>query len=674
MGAKVLVFVSLLVCQLSITVNGNLTYVDTTCFYSRMEFNDSEGGAFDNNLRRFFSNITSEKTRNFYNYSVGSGSDRVYGLFQCRYDVPIEVCNTCVGDAIEKVDQECHLFGEATIWYKECMLRYANRYIFALNETTPGAFRCSTTNVTVIDFDGIIEEQMKSIIRTAASASTRFAMSETGWTKTDKLFSYAQCTPDITDDGCRNCLETALDLMINHCTSSSQVDVYCQSCQLWYNTNDPKLNDSYVTSPAPRPVEDQEPHNPPTTPPSVIKSASRPKTVIIVAGLAGAGVGLLVLSVVLCICLFRKKPVEVDKDIPSASPRILHHVESDVRSLGEKDVEQYDFATLRSATEDFSAESKLGEGGFGSVYKGTLENGEQLAIKRLSDTSRQGNKEFMAEARLLAKLQHRNLVRLIGFCSEGDEKLLVYEFLPNSSLERFLFDPEKRPHLNWVTRHKTIVGIARGLQYLHEDSRITIIHRDLKPENILLDNEMNPKIADFGLARLFEQTQKFGSTIRIAGTRGYMAPECLLGEYSSKSDVYSFGVMLLEIVLGQTNRIFNQKSTEEDLPMHAWLLWNDERSIELVDPELDKSYSNKDIERCIQIGLLCVQPDAEQRPTMTEVVLMLTVGSIDLPLPSPPEMTFRQFKLRGIRTGEQRSDSEPFSTKSITDDLHPKPR
>ncbi|XP_074267421.1 putative cysteine-rich receptor-like protein kinase 31 [Silene latifolia] len=246
-------------------------------------------------------------------------------------------------------------------------------------------------------------------------------------------------------------------------------------------------------------------------------------------------------------------------------------VKSDVDNLGDTKFLQYDFATLKAATRNFSSENKLGQGGFGTVYKGILENGDNhLAIKRLSGTSGQGTKEFMTEARLLAKLQHKNLVKLVGFCSEGDEKLLIYEFMSNASLDGFLFDQIKRPLLNWATRSNIIMGIARGLQYLHEDSRLTIVHRDLKPGNILLDNEMNPKIADFGLATLFEGAQKFGNTSRIVGTIGYMAPEYMTtGEYSEKSDVYSFGIMLLEIVSGQNNiKFYQARQSKEDLPVH----------------------------------------------------------------------------------------------------------
>ncbi|KAK9706544.1 hypothetical protein RND81_07G134000 [Saponaria officinalis] len=324
----------------------------------------------------------------------------------------------------------------------------------------------------------------------------------------------------------------------------------------------------------------------------------------------------------------------------------------------------------------------LGEGGFGIVYKGKLENGQQLAIKRLSKgTTGQGTKEFMTEARLLAKLQHKNLVRLLGFCLEGDEKLLVYEFMPNGSLDVSLFDLEKRSLLNWMTRYKIIMGIARGLQYLHEDSRLTIIHRDLKPANILLDNEMNAKIADFGLARLFGGAQKHGNTLRIVGTQGYMAPEYLMtGDYSDKYDVYSFGIMLLEIVSGQENRLLQRSQQQEDLSIQAWKLWKEERSFELTDHVLLDNCLSNDVLRCIQIGLLCVQADAEERPTMSTMFLML-IGSVDLPFPSSPIVSsHQQHSIPMAYTGWQRTDTDQHSTKSVTmatdkdQDLYPRPR
>jgi serine/threonine protein kinase len=217
----------------------------------------------------------------------------------------------------------------------------------------------------------------------------------------------------------------------------------------------------------------------------------------------------------------------------------------------------YNFSCMSLATNNFSEENKLGQGGFGPVYKGKLPSGEEIAVKRLSRRSGQGLEEFKTEMMLIAKLQHRNLVRLMGCSIQGDEKLLVYEFMPNKSLDRFLFDPIKQTQLDWARRYEIIEGVARGLLYLHRDSRLRIIHRDLKASNILLDENMNPKISDFGLARIFGGNQHEANTARVVGTYGYMSPEYAMeGLFSVKSDVYSFGVLLLEILSGRRNTSF----------------------------------------------------------------------------------------------------------------------
>ncbi|GJV78816.1 putative receptor-like protein kinase [Tanacetum coccineum] len=179
---------------------------------------------------------------------------------------------------------------------------------------------------------------------------------------------------------------------------------------------------------------------------------------------------------------------------------------------------QYDFNKVKVATNDFSEDNKLGQGGFGAVYKGVLEDGQEIAVKRLADNSGQGDQEFKNEVVLVVKLQHRNLVRLLGFSIYGHERLLIYEFLPNASLDHFIFDPAKREFLDWEKRYNIIKGIAKGLLYLHEDSRLRIIHRDMKASNVLLDAEMNPKIADFGMARLFKPEETQANTSRIVGT------------------------------------------------------------------------------------------------------------------------------------------------------------
>ncbi|KAI4312066.1 hypothetical protein MLD38_036921 [Melastoma candidum] len=299
---------------------------------------------------------------------------------------------------------------------------------------------------------------------------------------------------------------------------------------------------------------------------------------------------------------------------------------------------QFNLDLIVEATENFSDSKKLGQGGFGCVYLGKLPNGQEIAVKRLSRNSGQGQIEFKNEVVLLAKLQHRNLVRLLGFCLEGEERLLVYEFVPNSSLDQFIFDPIKRAHLNWDTRYKIITGIARGLMYLHEDSRLRIIHRDLKASNILLDADMNPKVSDFGMARLFELDQTQADTNRIVGTYGYMAPEYVLhGHISLKSDVFSFGVLVLEIVSGRKNLDFRSHpgGDPEILISHVWRSWQEGKIQDIVDPSLTSSY-RVDIMRCIHIGLLCVQENVASRPTMASVIVMLNSHSATLSVPTQP--------------------------------------
>ncbi|KAK1364898.1 Receptor-like serine/threonine-protein kinase [Heracleum sosnowskyi] len=289
------------------------------------------------------------------------------------------------------------------------------------------------------------------------------------------------------------------------------------------------------------------------------------------------------------------------------------------------DVKFYSLGTIVEATENFSLAHKVGEGGFGSVYKGKLRNGQEIAVKRLSNTSGQGIEEFRNEVTLIAKLQHRNLVRLFGYCIQREEKMLVYEYLPNKGLDCFIFDKEKKDILDWKKRFDIALGIARGMVYLHHDSRLRIIHRDLKASNVLLDAHLNPKIADFGMARIFGNDQIDERTKRVVGTYGYMSPEYAMeGLFSIKSDVFSFGVLLLEIITGRKNSSY-QSENSINMIGHVWDLWGESNVLEIVDPALGKSHEfDTEILRCIHIALLCVQESATARPSMSEVVFMLS--------------------------------------------------
>ncbi|KAF5469593.1 hypothetical protein F2P56_013655 [Juglans regia] len=308
------------------------------------------------------------------------------------------------------------------------------------------------------------------------------------------------------------------------------------------------------------------------------------------------------------------------------------------------DLQIFSYADIEMATSAFSFENKLGEGGYGPVYKGILENGQEIAVKKLSKTSTQGYEEFKNEVTLTAKLQHVNLVRVLGFCIERDEQIIIYEYMPNKSLDFYLFDQAKQGLLDWNKRVHIIEGITQGLLYLQEYSRWTIIHRDLKASNILLDKKMKPKISDFGMAKIFTNEEHEANTGRIVGTYGYVPPEYIKrGLYSTKSDVYSFGVLLLQIISGKKNACCYGLSENLSLLDHAYDRWkSDNGCMEFMDPSLDDTLSSCKLSRCLQIALLCVQENAVDRPTMLEVASILKSESAALTTPKLPAFSIKR--------------------------------
>ncbi|CAM6023160.1 unnamed protein product, partial [Sphagnum balticum] len=312
---------------------------------------------------------------------------------------------------------------------------------------------------------------------------------------------------------------------------------------------------------------------------------------------------------------------------------------------------RFDYNELCVATKNFAEDRKLGAGAYGVVYKGVLANNIEVAVKQLFIKTQHGSEDFLNEILLISNLQHRNLVALKGYCLHGKEMLLVYEFVEFCDLEKFLFDTKGEylsQVMNWPTRMKICLGVAQGLYYLHVSSQTKIIHRDIKASNILLDKDLNPKIADFGLARPIQDGKSEIMTQKCAGTIGYLAPEYMFyGQLSNKADVYSFGVLLLETISGKKNQNPNQPEDEVYLPIRAWKLHLKNSLMDLIDPRLQCSNIELfEVKRVLEIAILCVQTSPEKRPTMFRVVAML-VGDANVEISNDEENEWPIFQLDG---------------------------
>nr|ADQ37353.1 unknown [Arabidopsis lyrata] len=556
-----------------------------------------------NGLVSSLSSLTS-KPYGFYNLSSGDSSgEGVYAIGLCRREVKRDDCLSCIQIAARNLTEQCPRTKQAVVWYTHCMFRYSNMIIYGRKETTPTLSFQAGKNISANrdEFDRLQIELLDRLKGTAAAGgpNRKYAQgSGSGVAGYPQFYGSAHCTPDLSEQDCNDCLVFGFERIPRCCDGQSLI-------HLLFSLPDPPTSAARTERTG--------------------KGKGGSKVIIaIVVPIV------LVALFAICLCLVLKWKKN------KSGGRVKGPNAEDEFS----DSLLVDFETLKAATDNFSPENELGRGGFGSVYKGVFSGGQEIAVKRLSCTSGQGDIEFKNEILLLAKLQHRNLVRLLGFCIEGQERILVYEFIKNASLDNFIFDIEKRQLLDWGVRYKMIGGVARGLLYLHEDSRYRIIHRDLKASNILLDQEMNPKIADFGLAKLFDtdQTSTHRFTSKIAGTYGYMAPEyAIYGQFSVKTDVFSFGVLVIEIITGKGNNNGRSNNDEdaENLLSWVWRCWREDTILSVIDPSLTTG-SRSEILRCIHIGLLCVQESAASRPTMDSVALMLNSYSYTLSTPSRP--------------------------------------
>ncbi|XP_038981818.1 cysteine-rich receptor-like protein kinase 6 [Phoenix dactylifera] len=591
--------------------------------------NYTASSTYETNLNLLLRSLASNTSLSggFLNATVGQIPDQIYGLAMCRGDTNASVCRSCLSDAIQDAPQLCAYNKGAIVGYDDCLLRYSNQRFFSTVDTSMRVFEWNPNNVTDRSrFDKIVDELMSAITDWAVSNSTRrFATGQmVNSTKAPfpQIHGLVQCTQDLSPSQCQQCLQDiGLETTPTQLEGKEGGRVVAASCNFRYEiykffdgAPSLKLEEPPGNAPVPAPV----------VPPPTKTPEEEGKGMVL--AIAIPVVSALLLLSAICICFWRRKSA-IKLPLDGSNAEEIESVESLL----------IDISKLRVATANFSEENKLGEGGFGAVYKGLLSDGREIAVKRLSTSSTQGLGELKNELVLVARLQHRNLVRLLGVCLEEEEKLIVYEYVPNRSLDTILFDPVKREQLNWATRYKIIGGIARGLLYLHEESQLKIVHRDLKASNILLDRDMNPKISDFGMARLFGGDQSQGITNRIVGTFGYMAPEdAMRGQISIKSDVYSFGVLVLEIVTGRKNIGSSDSESSKGLLNYTWEQWTKGAILEILDPSLGNHCPRNEVLRCIQIGLLCVQEDPSDRPTMSTVVTMLSSDSVSLQDPSQP--------------------------------------
>ncbi|KAK4735148.1 hypothetical protein R3W88_009409 [Solanum pinnatisectum] len=671
-STQTLILILLLHSVLLVGVKAQLQ-VNPLYYNCSMSKNYTEGSKFQSNLNRLlYRSLYNNGGNSIYTkVSVGEEPDKVHGVFLCRRYVEPKDCQNCIDVASERILHECPLDRQGNIWYDDCLVRYSNIPNFAsMLNTSFSKILYSTQNVSQPEqFMEYLSAVFYHLAIQAITINPNLKYAETK--SFQGLYGMVQCLPDLSAVDCVTCLKIAFSGIRDYFLASvpSGVRILLPSCNLRYELY-PFLYDSVPPSTS----QGNEDKGMSSVPPSTSqgnedegKSTSKTKPISIITGVI-----LAILAVGLSgTCFYHVKRRRIEKEGNEGSQELQL-----LDIIGETLDENDDFGSekkgrsrefpvvkldlIRAATQNFSEENKLGEGGFGPVYKGTLANGITIAIKRLSRTSGQGLKEFKNEVVLIARLQHRNLVRLLGCCLEGNEALLIYEFMPNKSLDFFLFDSRENEILDWRQRLHIIKGIAKGILYLHEDSRLRIIHRDLKASNILLDKDMNPKISDFGMAKMFSGNQREANTNRVVGTYGYMAPEYAMeGLFSTKSDVFSFGVLLLEIVSGRKNNSYVSEYGQSLLNF-AWKLWREGHGLELMDPCLSWSCVTTEITKCIHLGLHCVQQDPADRPTMSCVAFILENDTQTLPQPSQPAFSI------GRSTAEPRSNDQLCSVNEVT--------
>ncbi|XP_021293456.1 cysteine-rich receptor-like protein kinase 3 [Herrania umbratica] len=533
----------------------------------------------------------------------GTGDTKVFGYGECMKDLDQSDCNICFAQCKTQI-LRCLPFQLVTrggrLFYDGCYLRYDDYNFFSESLSEGDRTVCNTSDVAssnpTVFRDHVL--QLARNLSVEAPKNDGFFVGSVSRGNVS-VYGLAQCWELVNRSACQACLANAVS-RIRSCLPKEEGRALNAGCYLRYSTEKFYYN---------------------FTAPSITGNRGRRKLAVILATTFSA----LALTLIIATAVFCVNQKLVRKRRERKQLGALSHIVN-------KSKLNFSYESLERATNYFHDSNKLGQGGSGSVYKGTLSNGKVVAIKRLFFNTRQWVDHFFNEVNLISSIYHKNLVKLLGCSITGPESLLVYEYVPNQSLHDYLFVKKDAEPLRWEARFKIILGTAEGLAYLHEESKLRIIHRDIKLSNVLLDEDLIPKIADFGLARLFPEDKTHISTA-VAGTLGYMAPEYVVrGKLTEKVDVYSFGVLAIEVICGKRNKF------SEDSVSILHMVWNHyeaDKLCEAIDPIIEDNFL-EEASRLLQIGLLCVQAYAEMRPSMSTIVQMLTNYAHEIPRPTQP--------------------------------------
>ncbi|KAG4975035.1 hypothetical protein JHK82_031920 [Glycine max] len=556
--------------------------------------NATNTGSFFANVNETFSELRGEirnQSRHFGTSLKSKGDVNTYTMFQCRNYLSRNDCLACINTASTQIRDICKIANGARVIYNDCFLRYESERFYQQTNEIGGGVTCGNKSTNATGFRAVGQQALLDLQKATPKIKGFYAATKTQVAGgSANIYAIAQCVETASQQKCLDCMQVGYN-NLQSCLPSTDGSAYDAGCFMRFSTT-PFFADNQTINIRP-----------------YLKEGGSSKKWAIIGGVVG--------GVVLLLVLFACRLFTKQKRVPKADILGATELRGPVN---------YKYTDLKAATKNFSVENKLGEGGFGAVYKGTLKNGKVVAVKKLVlGKSSKMEDDF-----------------------EGEVKLIS----------------DKKGSLNWKQRYDIILGTARGLAYLHEEFHVSIIHRDIKTGNILLDDDLQPKIADFGLARLLPRDRSHLST-KFAGTLGYTAPEyAMQGQLSEKADTYSYGIVVLEIISGQkSTNVKIDDEGREYLLQRAWKLYERGMQLELVDKDIDPNeYDAEEVKKIIEIALLCTQASAATRPTMSELVVLLKSKSLVEQL-RPTMPVFVEAKMMN---GEGISDNPSNATLSIS--------